>query len=157
MALDIEKARAALDSLGLPGGTAAAADAVLRIANSNIASAVRQVSTSKGIDPRDYVLIAYGGGGPVHTAMVAEDLGIRQVLVPRSPGLTSAFGLLIAETMIDVAESDLHSLSDRTLDAERLARLTARAPRSPPGTGFPERATACASASTCAMRVRRSN
>ena len=139
MALDIEKARAALDSLGLPGGTAAAADAVLRIANSNIASAVRQVSTSKGIDPRDYVLIAYGGGGPVHTAMVAEDLGIRQVLVPWSPGLTSAFGLLIAETMIDVAESDLHSLSDRTLDTERLARLTARAAEIAAGHGLSEK------------------
>lgn len=127
MALDLGRARDALETLGFPGGTEAAADAVLRIANSNIASAVRQVSTSKGIDPREFTLIAYGGGGPVHTAMVADDLSIRQVLVPWSPGLASAFGLLIAETMIDFAGSDLHALSEATLDSAKVAQLTARA------------------------------
>jgi len=142
MTLDMDRARAALESLGLPGGAAAAADAILRIANSNISSAVRLVSTSKGIDPRSYTLIAYGGGGPVHSAMVAEDLGISEVLVPWSPGLTSAFGLLIAETMIDVAESDLQPLTDRTLDAERVERLVARAEKAAVENGLPAKGRA---------------
>ncbi|UXT85235.1 hydantoinase/oxoprolinase family protein [Agrobacterium tumefaciens] len=137
MTLDVAQARAALESLGLSGGAEAAADAILRIANSNIAGAVRLVSTSKGIDPRDFTLIAYGGGGPVHAAMVARELGLGEVLIPWSPGLSSAFGLLIAETMIDLAESKLHRLDDATLDADQVERLTLRADAAAAENGLP--------------------
>src|SRR5690606_12602143 len=123
MALSAENARAALAALALPGGPEAAADAVLRLVNSNMADAVRLVSTRRGIDPRDFTLVAYGGGGPLHAAMVAEELGMRQVLIPWSPGLASAFGLLIADTLIDMAQSGLHLLSDRTLDGARIVEL----------------------------------
>lgn len=100
-----------------------AADAVLRLVNSNMAAAVRLVSTSRGIDPRDFTLVAYGGGGPLHAAMVAESLGMERVLVPWSPGLASAFGLLIAETLIDATQSDRHTLDETSLDDARLRQL----------------------------------
>lgn len=127
MALGVPAAEAALASLGLPDGTGHAADSVLRLVNGHMAAAARQVSTARGIDPRDFTLVAYGGAGPLHAAQVAEEIGIGRVLVPWSPGLTSAFGLLIADTVIDLAESDLQPLSDATLDRSRLDRLHARA------------------------------
>ncbi len=127
MTLATDAARAALAGLGLQGGPESAADAILRIVNSNMASAVRLISTSRGIDPRDFTIVAFGGGGPLHAAMVARELGIRRVLVPWSPGIASAFGLLIADTMIDAAISDLHALDEGSLDAARIAGLAARA------------------------------
>lgn len=130
MILDADKARQAIASLqaqGLKGSVEDLADAILRTTNASMAGAVRQVSTARGIDPRGFTLVAYGGGGPLHAAMVAEEIGIRQVLIPWSPGLVSAFGLLVAETRIDAVESDLHHLSDETLDDARLHRLTENA------------------------------
>lgn len=127
MTLAVEAARAALADLGIEGGAGAAADAILRIVNSNMAGAVRLISTSRGIDPRNFTLVAFGGGGPLHAAMVARELGIRRVLVPWSPGIASAFGLLIADTMIDAAISDLHPLGPTSLDSNRIAELSARA------------------------------
>lgn len=127
MALAVEAAQTALAELGIEGGAGAAADAILRIVNSNMAGAVRLISTSRGIDPRDFTLVAFGGGGPLHAAMVARELGIRRVLVPWSPGIASAFGLLIADTMIDAAISDLHPLGPGSLDTHRIAQLLVHA------------------------------
>lgn len=137
MQLSAEAAAEALAELGLSGGAPAAADAVLRLVNSNMAGAVRLVSTGRGIDPRDFTLIAYGGGGPLHAAMVAEELGIRQVLIPWSPGLCSAFGLLIADTLIDAAQSELQPLSDLTFDADRRRLLLERAAALAEANGVP--------------------
>lgn len=123
MVLRPDKAEAALAGLNLAGGLIEAADAVLRLVNGCMAGAARLVSTARGIDPAGFTILAYGGGGPLHAAYVAEEIGIRRVLVPWSPGLTSAFGLLIADTVIDVSESDLHVLSDRSLDQARFDRL----------------------------------
>lgn len=121
LALRADWAARALESLDLPGDVRTRADAVLRMANSNMASAVRQVSTARGIDPRTFTLVAYGGGGPVHGAFVAEELGMSRVLIPWSPGLTSAFGLLIADTVIDVVRTRLQPLTDKTFDEEAAA------------------------------------
>lgn len=123
MKLNVEKAEAALATLATGGGSSAAADAVLRVVNGNMAGAARLVSTARGIDPREYTIVAYGGGGPLHAASVADELDIRRVLVPWSPGLCSAFGLLVADTLIDSTMSDFHSLSERTLDEAQLERL----------------------------------
>jgi N-methylhydantoinase A len=123
MTLRPDLAEQALAGIGLPGGAREAADAVLRMVNGNMAGAVRLVSTARGIDPRDYTLVAYGGGGPLHGAQVAEEIGITRVLVPWSPGLTSAFGLLVADTIIDVVQTRLHPLGDETLNAARIAGL----------------------------------
>ncbi len=73
------------------------ADAAVQLAEANIVRAIQLVSTERGRDPRDYVLVAYGGAGPLHAARVAEDLKIRTVLIPANAGVLSAYGLLAAD------------------------------------------------------------
>ncbi|EPX80353.1 hydantoinase/oxoprolinase family protein [Salipiger mucosus] len=127
MALRPDLAETAIAGLGQGGTPQQTADAILRIVNANMASAVRLVSTERGLDAARFALVAFGGGGPVHAAMVADELGIGTVLVPWSPGLASAFGLLVADTVIDVTESAIQPLGEGTLDASRLAALERRA------------------------------
>ncbi|WP_339949727.1 hydantoinase/oxoprolinase family protein [uncultured Albimonas sp.] len=128
MELRDDLARQALAALGM-GPAEATADMALGIVNGAMAGAVRLVSTARGVDPQGFALVAYGGGGPLHAACVAEELGMRRVLVPWSPGLASAFGLLIADIALDAAQTDLRPLDDATLNAGRVAELTARARR----------------------------
>ncbi|MCZ6647259.1 MAG: hydantoinase/oxoprolinase family protein [SAR324 cluster bacterium] len=73
------------------------AEAAVRLAEANIVRAIQLVSTERGRDPRDYVLVAYGGAGPLHAARVAEDLAIRTVLIPSNAGVLSAYGLITAD------------------------------------------------------------
>lgn len=126
MHLRRDLAESAIAALGMAGPVGATADAILRMVNSNMASAVRLVSTSRGIDPRDFTLVAFGGGGPLHGAMVADEVGIRQVLIPWSPGILSAFGLLVADLIVDVVEAHVGPLTDEALDAAARKALTAR-------------------------------
>lgn len=123
MALRLDLAERALETLNLPGGAQGAADAILRMVNSNMAAAVRLVSTARGIDPRGYTLVAYGGGGPVHGAMVADEIGIRRVLIPWSPGISSAFGLLIADLIVDIVQVRMGPLTDASFDDATIAAL----------------------------------
>lgn len=76
------------------------ADSVIQIAVGAIVSAIRLVSTSRGRDPRDFVLVPYGGAGPLHAAAVAEALAIDHILVPPNAGVLSAYGLLAADYSI---------------------------------------------------------
>ncbi|MGH2985577.1 MAG: hydantoinase/oxoprolinase family protein [Solirubrobacterales bacterium] len=71
-----------------------AAEGVLRVSNENMVEALRLISVERGYDPRDYALMAFGGAGPVHAAYCAAEMNIPWVVVPRSPGLASAFGQL---------------------------------------------------------------
>jgi N-methylhydantoinase A len=89
--------------IGSPLGidTAAAAAGILRIANVGITGAVRVISVERGEDPRQCALFAFGGGGPLHAAEVADAMGMRRVIVPRHPGLMSAIGLLAADLRTD--------------------------------------------------------
>src|SRR6266851_5321368 len=89
----------AIRSLGSKLGTSVdkTADNILRIVNSNMSKALSLVSLERGLYPREYTLIAFGGSGPVHACDLAEELGIRRIVVPLHPGLFSAFGLLTAE------------------------------------------------------------
>jgi N-methylhydantoinase A len=73
------------------------ADSVILIAENNIVRAIQQVSTERGRDPRDFALVPFGGAGPLHAARVAEELGIRTVLVPMHAGVLSAVGLLMSD------------------------------------------------------------
>ena len=73
------------------------AESVVRIAVANVVAAVRLVSTERGRDPRDHVLVPYGVAGPLHAAAVAEELGMTRVLVPPGAGVLSAYGLLAAD------------------------------------------------------------
>lgn len=85
--------------LNLSGEEAAAA--VVRVANDKMAGAIRLVSLSRGHDPRDFVLLAFGGAGPLHAAALARELGIPKVLIPARPGLTNALGCLVADLRHD--------------------------------------------------------
>jgi len=74
-----------------------AASSVLRLADANVVRAIQLVSTERGRDPRDYVLVPFGGAGPLHAAKVAEDLGITTIVVPPNPGVISAYGLVASD------------------------------------------------------------
>jgi N-methylhydantoinase A len=73
------------------------ADSAVRVADASIVRAIQLVSTERGRDPRDYVLVPFGGAGPLHAARVAEDLGIQTICVPPNAGVLSAYGLLAAD------------------------------------------------------------
>ncbi len=89
--------------LGL--GLTEAAAGVLEIVNAQMARALRIVSLERGHDPREMVMVAFGGAGPMHAAALADDLGVREVIVPRHPGLFSAVGLLAADLRADRVQS----------------------------------------------------
>ena len=95
----------------------AAADGILRIAIENMAAGIRTVSVKRGRDPRDYALVAFGGAGPLHACYLADWLDMKSVIVPPSPGVTSAYGLLLTDVRIDLVHTDVQR-EDR-LDAER--------------------------------------
>ncbi len=127
MPLSPERAAAALRRVAQDGEVADAADSVLRMTNANIAAAVRLVSTARGVDPRGYTLVAYGGAGPLHAALVAEELEIHRVLVPWGPGLVSASGLLVADLAVDVVQTGIHKADDASLGPATVERLTREA------------------------------
>lgn len=99
-----EAARAAMESqIARPLGLSVeeAAEAVLRIANTHMAGAIRMVSISMGADPRDFALFAFGGAGPLHAVALARELAVPKVLVPARPGLTNALGCVVADLRHD--------------------------------------------------------
>lgn len=95
--------RQILEKVGKPLGLDAtqAAAAILRIANDRMAGAMRMVSLARGHDPRDFVLFAFGGAGPLHAAAIARELGIPKLLVPARPGITNALGCVVADLRHD--------------------------------------------------------
>jgi N-methylhydantoinase A len=100
--LSLAKAEAKLDELGGRIGLSRleTARAIVDIANENMANAIRVLSIDRGLDPREYALVAFGGAGPLHAADIAAKMGMTRVIIPVYPGLTSAFGALIAEPKI---------------------------------------------------------
>jgi N-methylhydantoinase A len=101
MALDADAAHRAFAAIAGPLGTdiPGAAAAAIRLAVANIVRAIQLVSTERGRDPRDTALVPYGGAGPLLAAEIAEELGLRSILVPPNPGVISAQGLVAADTM----------------------------------------------------------
>lgn len=91
------------ETLGKPLGIDAisAAEAVIRVANTKMAGAIRMVSLSLGADPRDFALFAFGGAGPLHASALARELGVPRVLVPARPGITNALGCVVADLRHD--------------------------------------------------------
>jgi N-methylhydantoinase A len=95
-----------------------AAGAILTIANNKMAGAVRMVSISKGHDPRDFSLFAFGGAGPLHAVSIARELGIPNVLIPARPGITNALGCVVANVrhdFVNTINSPLDTINDNTL------------------------------------------
>ncbi|MCW5729508.1 MAG: hydantoinase/oxoprolinase family protein [Alphaproteobacteria bacterium] len=123
-ALDVEAAREAIrlhvaEPLGL--GIEAAAEAVIRVANSRMAGAIRLVSIERGHNPRDFVAMPFGGGGALHTGALIKEVGLKSALVPRFPGVTSALGCVIADMRHDFVRTVnrlLDQLDVAALDSE---------------------------------------
>jgi N-methylhydantoinase A len=128
ISLDVERARDAVrrqvaDPLGL--STEEAAHGIIRIVNENMLGALRVVSVQRGVDPRDLVLVPFGGAGPVHGARLAQLVGIETVFVPALPGVLSALGFLLADiknvfTLTRVGVLESLDLSSYKRDLQRL-------------------------------------
>ncbi|MBP1298528.1 hydantoinase/oxoprolinase family protein [Bradyrhizobium elkanii] len=135
--LDPELARQAVEGgvakpFGL--GLHEAADAIVKVANANMSDAVRLISISRGYDPRDFALVAFGGAGALHGVDVARELAIPVVIVPPNPGVTSALGCLLVDMqhdfsqscMVDATDADATGIEAQFAELEKaaLARLT---------------------------------
>ena len=99
--------KAVKDTVAEPFGMElhAAAEAIIDVANANMANAVRLLSIARGHDPRDFALVAFGGAGALHGAAVAKELSIPVVIVPPNPGVTSAMGCLLVDIQHDFSDS----------------------------------------------------
>jgi len=135
------------DQIAVPLGLSveAAAEAVIRIANTHMAGAIRMVSISMGADPRDFALFAFGGAGPLHAVALAKELNVPKVLIPARPGITNALGCVVADLRHDfvrtlnrpldgVAMEDVHAIlaaqeaeGRRLIGLERIALTSVRA------------------------------
>lgn len=122
MKLDREAALKAVSGLAKRLGLSleAAAEGVLTLINANMANAIRSRTVQKGIDPRGFALCAFGGAGPLHGVEVAAMLGIREVIVPPYPGITSAMGLLTTDLKYDATTTEFQVST--AIDLDRLNR-----------------------------------
>jgi N-methylhydantoinase A len=111
-------ARELAEPLGM--SVEAAAEAVIRLGNVHMSGAIRMVSLSRGYDPRDFVLFAFGGAGPLHAVALARELGIPEVLVPARPGLTNALGCLVADLRYDAVNTLNAGLDSLDIEAARM-------------------------------------
>ena len=89
-----------------------AAAGMLQVATSAMANAVRHVTLERGLDPRDFTLVAYGGGGPLHAASVAKELSIGKIIIPHAPGHFSALGMLMADLRRDYVQTLFERMDD---------------------------------------------
>jgi N-methylhydantoinase A len=110
-------AQAAIERVALRLGfePMATADGIIAVVTANMARAIRVVSVQRGHDPRDYTLVAFGGAGPLHAARLARELEIGQILVPPSPGILCAMGLLLTDLRADFAVTRLLPLAASSL------------------------------------------
>jgi N-methylhydantoinase A len=119
--LDLEAARAAVRGLGERLGLdeIETAEGIVRVANQEMIRALRVVTVERGVDPRRYALLPFGGAGPMHAAALAEQLEMETIICPRASGVLSALGLIAAGRRRDTARTVL--ISGAELTAERLA------------------------------------
>jgi N-methylhydantoinase A len=119
MKLDPTQARAAVKGIAdrIGGGVEEAAAAILDIADENMTNAIRLATIDRGIDPRDFTLVAFGGAGPLHAAAIARKLGMARVLVPPHPGLVSALGAAISDLRVEKVRT-LAALSGQISEPE---------------------------------------
>jgi N-methylhydantoinase A len=122
MQLDLSAAeRAVADKIATPlgyageSGTIQMADGVISIATVIMAGAIRKISVEHGLDPRDFILFSYGGGGPLHSCALAHELSIPTVVIPPEPGNFSAVGMLLADARIDTSKTFVGILNEKTV------------------------------------------
>ncbi len=110
MSLDVTAARRVISTLAERLGMSLeeAAVGIVTILNSNMANAIRGRTVQKGIDPREFALMAFGGAGPLHGAEVADMLGMSEVIVPAYPGITCSLGLLVSDLKYDAIRTQFH-------------------------------------------------
>src|SRR4051812_36897373 len=130
VALDRGAAEKAVEGLANELGldTLETAAGIVRVAGTEMARAVRVMTVERGVDPRELALLAFGGAGALHAAAIADELGMRRVVVPLASGVLSAVGLIAAERRRDLVESVLLSGDELTTDAvaDVVAKLAER-------------------------------
>jgi N-methylhydantoinase A len=121
VALDLDAAKTAIGRLasGLDLDALATAEGILRIANQEMVQALRVVTVERGVDPRRFALLPFGGAGPMHAVAVAAELGIERILCPRAGGVLSALGLCASDRRRDTTRTVM--LSGPDFNAERVA------------------------------------
>lgn len=115
MTLDVDAASEAINekvAMPLDMETADAAQGILSIAVTSMSHAVKAVTTERGLNASDFAMVAYGGAGPLHACSVAREMGIGTVIIPRSPGHFSAFGMLFSDLRYDYVRSRFTRLAD---------------------------------------------
>jgi N-methylhydantoinase A len=125
VALDRDAAYAAIAELSarLELDPLDCATGIIRVANAEMVRALRVVTVQRGVDPRRYALLAFGGAGPLHAAAIADELGIGTIVCPRASGVLAALGLVVSPRRRDVQRSVF--LSGAQLSAEAVARVVA--------------------------------
>ena len=132
LTLNFERAKASIDEkISVPLGlnTSSAAEGILKIMTANMVRGVRRVSVERGYDPRTFSLMAFGGAGPLHACELSEEMNIPKVIVPPTPGVNSAIGLLIADFRYDFSETYIRKCSSIDLNefSSFLKRLESKA------------------------------
>lgn len=119
MSVSVDAAKTAIESLEIPGAQMdifEKATGMLRIVEANMMDAIRLISVRRGHDLRDFVLVAFGGAGPLHASSIARDLNIPKVVVFPHPGVLSALGLLVVDVRHDYARTLMQPLSAGDLE-----------------------------------------
>src|SRR5262249_15474952 len=116
--LDVEAARACICHIAAPPGYAGRdgrnfiAAGIVALATLIMAGAIKQLSVEHGLDPREFVLFCYGGGGPLHAGALARELSIPTVVIPPEPGNFSAVGMLLADARLDLSKTFIGLLNE---------------------------------------------
>lgn len=126
MPIDASLSYAAVERLGRRLGLdpLETAQGIISVVTANMARAIRVISVQRGYDPSDYALVAFGGAGPLHGARLAEELGMRRVIIPQRPGALSALGMLMTDLRSDFTRTRITRLT-ADLDPALEADLTA--------------------------------
>jgi len=113
MIADMDGVNKALDMLAatLQSNRQEVARGIVRIANNNMVNTIKLISVNRGHDPRDFTLIAFGGGGGMHACALARELGIKKVVIPRLSGVFSAWGMLLSDLRRDYLQTQIVELS----------------------------------------------
>jgi N-methylhydantoinase A len=119
--LDVGAAHRAIEQIAVPlgytgrDGAIELADGILALATVIMGGAIKQISVERGLDPREFVLFCYGGGGPLHASALARELSIPTVVIPPEPGNFSAIGMLLADARLDLSKTFVGVLDDATV------------------------------------------
>lgn len=114
MTLDVDAARRAIDTVGqkLELGVEQLAEGIIHVVNANMANAIRAITVGKGIDPREFALVAFGGAGPMHAVALAQELQIPRIIIPNLPGTFSAWGMLQTDIRHDLVQTFYQRVSE---------------------------------------------